>query len=133
MRESRSQKIFSPLAPFRFQQFDFSQTAYQTAKRVVTQGETKIAELDKAICRLRARRTQFRAVVQQHRVLLAPIHRLPDEVLESIFEDVSDSSGDIIADSLLRGRSQRCAVVGETSYSRQLAGIFGPPSKYIPP
>lgn len=77
------------LSPFQLQQFDFSPHAYRTAKRVLKEGESNKSRIEDAIQRLRARRNQIRGVMKQNRALLAPIHRLPDEVLILIFEEAS--------------------------------------------
>lgn len=74
---------------FRPQASKLERHAYQTAKRVVDEGDAKISELEKAIKRLGARKKQIKRVVDQHRQHLGVVHRLPDEVLLLVFEEVS--------------------------------------------
>ncbi|TFK98062.1 hypothetical protein BDV98DRAFT_658182 [Pterulicium gracile] len=76
-------------SPFRLRPFDFSSDAYKAANRVISAGETKIKEIDKAIQHIRVRRAQMRCVIQQHREFVAPVHRLSDSILVLIMEEVS--------------------------------------------
>ncbi|TFL02601.1 hypothetical protein BDV98DRAFT_433958 [Pterulicium gracile] len=63
--------------------------ADQVAQRLIEEGDRRMSDLKQAIEQVSAVRNDMLKVVKQHRNFLAPMHRLPDDVMLTIVEHMS--------------------------------------------
>lgn len=67
---------------------DYSPSTSKSAREVVKEGKTKLADLEAAIERLRKHQKALRSTIAHYRAFLAPISRIPQDVLLLIFTTV---------------------------------------------
>lgn len=70
---------------FRPQVYDYSPASMQLARDVAKEGDAKLADLERTIEDLRKHHQDLRLTIAQYKTFLAPISRLPEDVLLLIF------------------------------------------------
>ncbi|TFK96540.1 hypothetical protein BDV98DRAFT_575865 [Pterulicium gracile] len=89
MRHRQPTVYLHPVPPFSpLNASDFSPQHYQAAQNLIQEGQTKIQQITQHIDRLTAQKDVLDKVVAAHRAYLPAIHRLPDDNLVLIFEQV---------------------------------------------